>query len=150
MIRREEEKLTILAVQARGSGIFHGLSLIILRPRMTLTIIGMPYETSRATTDAEMIALKALSNRQNTSSLFNVFGKYLVEPRKINPKIITRAVVKYSAFSGTFNLLCTRAKTREAGNPPSRANAYTMRLDVVMIVMAANRRQTSGILYAVH
>jgi hypothetical protein len=36
--------------------------------------MGMPYERSRSTTDAETIALKALE-----------------EPRKIRPKMVTRA-----------------------------------------------------------
>lgn len=110
-------------------------------------MMGMPYETSRATTDADMIALNALFNNQYTIYSYDTAEEYLEDPRKIRPKIITRAVVKYNAFSGTFNLLSTRAKKRDAGNPPSRAKAYTMRLDVVMIVMAAKRRQTSGILY---
>jgi hypothetical protein len=109
-------------------------------------MMGMPYEISRATTDAEMIALNALFNRQYTSASPGNGEEYLEDPRKINPKIITRAVVKYSAFSGTFNLLCTRAKKRDAGKPPSRAKAYTMRLDVVIMVMAAKRRQTNGTL----
>lgn len=48
---------------------------------------GMPYETPNATTDAEMIALKAA-----------------LEPRKIQPKITVSAVVKFNAFRGRSNL----------------------------------------------
>jgi hypothetical protein len=50
---------------------------------MQLMAIGMPYETPRATTDAEMMALKAL-----------------LEPKKMQPKITTKMVVRYRALSG--------------------------------------------------
>jgi hypothetical protein len=42
-----------------------------------------------------------------------------VEPRKIHPKMMTHAFVKYRAFSGKSSLGCTFAKNLEAGNPPS-------------------------------
>jgi len=62
----------------------------------------MPYETPNATTDAEMIALKAA-----------------LEPRKIQPKMTVSAVVKFNAFRGRSNLAWTLAKYLENGNPPS-------------------------------
>ena len=43
----------------------------------------------------------------------------LSEPRKIKPKIITRARLRYSEFKGTFNLGWTFEKKGEAGKPPS-------------------------------
>jgi hypothetical protein len=46
----------------------------IFLPRAQLTAIGIPYERSSNTTDAETMALKALD-----------------EPRKMQPKIVTRA-----------------------------------------------------------
>jgi hypothetical protein len=48
---------------------------------------------------------------------------YLLEPRKMRPKTITRARLRMSEFKGTFNLGCTFEKKRENGRPPSRANA---------------------------
>ena len=44
---------------------------------------GIAYETPRATTEAEMMALSAE-----------------LEPRKMHPNITTRAVVRYNAFNG--------------------------------------------------
>lgn len=46
-------------------------------------------------------------------------GIYLVEPRKIHPKMMTQAFVRYRAFNGKSSLGCTLAKNLEAGNPPS-------------------------------
>ena len=43
----------------------------------------------------------------------------LSEPRKIKPKIITRARLRYNEFRGTFNLGWTFEKKGEAGKPPS-------------------------------
>ena len=56
----------------------------------------------RQTTDAEMIALKAL-----------------LEPRKMQPKMMTRTVVRMSAFRGRSRRLWTLAKNLEKGTPLS-------------------------------
>ena len=44
---------------------------------------------------------------------------YLDDPRKMHPKIITRATVIYKAFKGTLSLGWTFEKKPEAGKPPS-------------------------------
>lgn len=77
----------------------------------------------RATTDAETMALKAL-----------------LEPRKMQPNMMTRITVNHSAFNGTSRCVLTFAKNLEAGRPRSRAKAYTIRLLVVMMLTAANCR----------
>ena len=41
------------------------------------------------------------------------------EPRNMQPKITTRAVVSIRAFRGRPQRPWTRAKTREKGRPPS-------------------------------
>ena len=63
---------------------------------------GMAYETPRATTDAEMMALKALraSAKLNGHRKYGKLRHYLEEPRKMQPKITTRAVVRMRAFRG--------------------------------------------------
>src|SRR5271163_1944707 len=81
----------------------------------------------RATTDAETMALKAL-----------------LDPRNMQPKIMTSTVVRYRAFIGTSSRKLTLAKNFDAGRPPSRANAYTIRLLVVMMLVVAKSRQMSG------
>jgi hypothetical protein len=48
---------------------------------------------------------------------------YLLEPRKIRPKTMTRTKLRMSEFRGTFNLGWTLEKKRENGRPPSRAKA---------------------------
>jgi hypothetical protein len=53
---------TRFAIHPSGPGRTNGLSGSILRPRRQLMAIGMPYETPSATTDAEIIALKALED----------------------------------------------------------------------------------------
>ena len=68
----------------------------------------------------------------------------LLEPRKIHPKIIVKTVVRIKALSGWPSLVCTLAKSLDAGSPPSRANAYVMRDEVVMMEVVAKRRQISG------
>ena len=94
--------LTRLQNQPRGPGRTNGLGGNILRPRRQLIAGGMAYETPRATTDAEMIALKALraSAMINALGKRSTFGSHLDEPRKMQPKITTRAVVKMRAFRG--------------------------------------------------
>ena len=65
-----------------------------------------------------MIALKALSMLVRRS----VGGdkeSYLDEPRKIQPKMTTRTVVRMSALSGISCFEWTFAKRRLAGSPPS-------------------------------
>lgn len=70
--------LTRLAVHANHSGNLKDLEAgSILLPRIQLIAIGIPYETPRATTEAEIIALNAL-----------------LEPRKMQPKIRTRPTVR--------------------------------------------------------
>lgn len=81
----------------------------------------------KATTEAETMALKAL-----------------LEPRKMHPNMMTRTSVSQSAFNGTWSRPWTLEKTLEAGKPPSLANAYTMRLLVVMMLTAANSKQMRG------
>lgn len=83
-------------------GNFHFLSGNAFRPCRQLTRMGIIYDRSSATTDAEMMALKAL-----------------VEPRKMQPKQITTTTVRTRAFSGNCSLGCTVAKNRDAGRPPS-------------------------------
>lgn len=113
------------------------------RPRRQLIVMGMPYDTPSATTDALTIALNAL-----------------VEPKKIRPNIVTTAVVRPSASNGTSSLLWTRAKYREKGRPPSRAKAadvsmnhelavlqnspYVILDEVVMIAVVAKSKHISG------
>ena len=70
------------------------------------------------------MALKALwivSSATSTSK--NQTEIYLEEPKKIQPKMMTKIVVRYSAFRGSPSLLCTLAKNGDAGRPPSRAKA---------------------------
>ena len=91
--------------------------------------MGMAYDTPSATTDAEIIALKAL-----------------LDPRKMQPKMMTSAVVRYNALRGSPKLGWTWAKNRLAGNPRSRAKAYVIRLLVVMILIVAKSTHTSGMI----
>lgn len=56
-------------------------------PRAQLTAIGRAYEMPSSTTDADTMALNALE-----------------DPKKIQPKIVTKARLRYSEFSGTFSL----------------------------------------------
>lgn len=70
--------------------------------------------------------------------------KALELPRKMQPKMTTRAVVNMSEFSGTSSLGCTLAKNLDAGSPLSRAKAHVILLDVVMIEVVAKSRHTSG------
>lgn len=66
------------------------------------------------------------------------------EPRKIQPKRMTRAVVRMREFRGTPREGWTFAKVREKGRPRSRANAQVMREDVVIMPVVAKRRQIRG------
>lgn len=91
---------------------------------MQLTAMGIAYDKSSTTTDADMMALKAL-----------------VDPSKMNPKRTTIAEVRVRAFNGRPWREWTLAKKREAGRPPSRAKAKIMRLLVVMTLSVANTRQ---------
>lgn len=50
-------------------------------------------------------------------------NSYLVEPRKMRPKMMTRTRLRVSEFKGTFEPGWTLAKKREKGRPPSRAKA---------------------------
>ena len=87
----------------------------------------MAYDNPRATTDAEIMALNAE-----------------LEPRKISPKMTTRATVKYRALRGSPSFGCTLAKTRLAGSPRSLAKAQVMRLLVVMMLTVAKTWHPSG------
>lgn len=60
--------------------------------------MGMPYDKSSATTDAEMIALNALIGQPGFHLLGEAF--YLEEPRKIQPKQMTTTTVKIKALRG--------------------------------------------------
>ena len=65
----------------------------IFLPRIQLMAIGMPYETPRATTDAEMMALNALFEvRMGFDS--ELGHNYLLDPKNIQPKITTSATVR--------------------------------------------------------
>lgn len=95
-------KHTILRIQPIVLGRTNCLSGSIFRPRRQFTAIGIPYAISNMTTEAETMALKALD-----------------EPRKMQPKMMTRMTVKYSAFRGTLSFGWTRQKKGDAGRPPS-------------------------------
>lgn len=69
---------------------------------------------------------------------------YLLDPRKMQPKMITQAFVSSNELSGSSSVGCTLAKMLEAGSPPSLAKAHVIRLLVVMILTVAKRRQTRG------
>ena len=73
----------MLAAQATGSGIVKLRGGNMRRPRMQLMATGMPYDTPSATTDAAVMALNAE-----------------LEPRKMQPKMMTHAVLKMRALSG--------------------------------------------------
>lgn len=88
---------------------------------------GMAYEIPRATTEAAVIALKAL-----------------LDPRKMQPKTMTSRVVNPTALSGTLRPGWTFAKNFENGMPRSRAKAYVIRLLVVIILMVALSKQING------
>lgn len=60
------------------------------------------------------------------------------------PKMMTRAVVKISALSGSPSLVLTFANKRENGSPRSLAKAYVMRLEVVIMPIVAKTRQIRG------
>jgi len=45
--------------------------------------------------------------------------KALDEPRKMQPKMMTRTTVKYSALRGTLSFEWTLEKKGDAGRPPS-------------------------------
>lgn len=83
--------------------------------------------TPRATTLAEMMALKAE-----------------VEPRKTRPKISTKMVVRRRALRGTCRVGWMVERRVERGRPRSRAKAKVMRLEVVRMEIVAKRRQVSG------
>lgn len=56
----EDSRRTRLQHQPNGPGRLKGLGGSILRPRRQLMAGGIEYEMPRATTEAEMMALKAL------------------------------------------------------------------------------------------
>lgn len=56
----------------------------------------------------------------------------------------TNTFVNISALSGTPSFWLTFANTLDAGSPRSRAKAYVMRLDVVMMPIVAKTMQTRG------
>jgi len=66
------------------------------------------------------------------------------EPRKIQPKRITSAVVRMSELRGTPREGWTFAKVREKGRPRSRAKAQVIREEVVIMPVVAKRRQIRG------
>jgi hypothetical protein len=61
---------------------------------MQLIATGIPYETPRATTEAEIIALNALSYPLVRSIISELVELYLLEPRKMHPKITTKTTVR--------------------------------------------------------
>lgn len=104
---------------------------------------GIAYETPSATTEAEMMALKALKISVITTSRVE-YKSHDDDPKKMQPKITTKTVVKIKAFSGISSFGLTFAKNLDAGSPASRAKAYVIRELVVMIEIVAKRRHTSG------
>lgn len=74
---------TKFAIQPSQFGIANALGGSIFRPRKTLIAMGIAYDTPRATTEAEISALKAL-----------------LEPIRIKPKRIVRPAASMRAFSG--------------------------------------------------
>jgi len=120
--------LTMLHVQPSQSGSLNArFSGSILRPLRILMAGGMPYETPSATTEAAIIALNALD-----------------DPRNMQPKMITKPVVRARELTGVSSLGCTLAQTFENGSPPSLANAYVIRLLVDMMPIVAKHRQPRG------
>lgn len=81
---------------ARGS--FHFLSGRAFRPCRQLMRMGIPYDKSSATTDAEIIALNALIGQLGLTLSKEII--YLEEPRKIHPKQMTTTTVKMRALRG--------------------------------------------------
>jgi hypothetical protein len=64
-----DRRRTRFAIHPRGPGSLNGRDLgSIFLPRKQLIAIGIPYETPSATTDAEMMALKALFKIVNVES----------------------------------------------------------------------------------
>jgi hypothetical protein len=49
------------------------------------------------------MALKALFEVSVYADMANIGSSYLVDPRKIKPKMMTRAKLRYSEFKGTFS-----------------------------------------------
>lgn len=92
---------------------------------MQLMAMGIPYARSNKTTEADMIALKALPfvSLNQLIKKGKPVNSYLVEPRKMRPKMMTRTRLRTSEFKGTFKPEWTLAKKREKGRPPSRAKA---------------------------
>ena len=73
-----------------------------------------------------------------------MWRSYDDDPKKMQPKMTTKTVVKINAFRGISSFGLTLAKNLDAGSPPSRAKAYVMRELVVMMEIVANSRQTKG------
>lgn len=118
----------MLIIQPNAEGSLNGRSSgRHFRPRRQLIATGMPYDKPSATTEAAVIALNAE-----------------VDPKKIQPKMITTTVVKINELSGMPRPLWTLANTLEKGRPLSRANAHVILEDVVMIPQVANSKQIKG------
>lgn len=67
-----------------------------------------------------MMALKALEGLAYVEDSVEAGGEiYEDEPRKIQPKMTTKTVVRIRAFNGISSFGLTFAKNREAGSPPS-------------------------------
>ena len=65
-----------------------------------------------------------------------------LEITKTQPKKTVVAVVKQSAFKGRPRRWSTRENNLDAGRPPSLANAYTIRLLVVMMLIVPKSYNT--------
>jgi hypothetical protein len=118
---------TKFAIQPSQFGNANALGGSIFRPRQTLIAMGIAYDTPRATTEAEISALKAL-----------------LEPIKIKPKRLVKPAANMRAFRGCPSRGWTFEKNGDQGTPPSLAKAYVMRDEVVMIAISAKRIQPSG------
>ena len=76
-----------------------GLGGSILLPRRQLMAGGMAYDTPSATTEAEVMALNALS-KNSQRPIFSSTQKLcklptdLLDPRKMHPKMMTQIVVR--------------------------------------------------------
>ncbi|KAL9611114.1 MAG: hypothetical protein Q9167_004218 [Letrouitia subvulpina] len=146
-------RTTKLAAHPTEFGNTNGLGGRVLLPRKQLMVGGMAYETPSATTEADVMALKALQEILasvidfSQATALDASNPHLLDPKNMHPNTMTHIVVRYSALRGNLSVGWTLAKNLEAGRPPSRAKAYVIRLLVVIMEVVAKRRQTSGKLF---
>lgn len=105
--------------------------------------MGMPYDKSSATTDAEIIALNALIGQLNSYILKREIV-HLEEPRKIHPKQMTTTTVKMRAFRGNLRVGWTLAKNLEAGRPPSLCSSALVRIIYLKVILPGKSENHSA------